>query len=318
MSDALNRATLRSRYRISGRLVIDTALHIGGGRGASTVTDSPVVRPATGEPFIPGSSLKGAFRAAVERLAPLLGLRTCQLADGYRDCLSANRDLSEQYQVIRGKIGRELRDDNETYPAIRALQQAIDRLGPTSPSLDALGWPNWTREIISEKHLLALLDTLLCDTCKTFGSVHLASAVYFHDLPVDGDWHEVFQIRDGVGIDRDSERAKEQIKFDYEVVPPETTFTFRLTLENPRDRDLSLVALGLQEFMEGMVPIGGIRSRGLGRCHLENVKVAWVDLTNAEARKSYLLERRMEEQDGTTFVSRHIGALVGEEEGGDV
>lgn len=318
MSSALNRTDLRSRYLITGRLVMDTALHIGGGREASTVTDSPVVRDATGEPFIPGSSLKGAFRAAVERLAPLLGLRTCQLADGYPDCLSTNRQLGERYQVIRGQIGRTLPDNPETRQALTALDEAIGSLGPTPQALAELDWPNWVGRTIGEGHLLALLDTLLCDTCKTFGSVHLASAAYFHDLPVDGNWHDVFQIRDGVGIDRDSERAKEQIKFDYEVVPPQTTFAFRLTLESPTARDLRLVALGLQEFMEGMVSIGGIRSRGLGCCHLENVKVAMVDLTDAAARKAYLMERRMEEEDGTAFVSRHIGALVGEEEGGDV
>jgi CRISPR/Cas system CSM-associated protein Csm3 (group 7 of RAMP superfamily) len=310
MSD-LNRANLRSRYHVIGRLVMDTALHIGGGREASTITDSPVVRDVTGEPFIPGSSLKGAFRAAVERLVPLLGLRTCQLADSYADCLSTNRDLSEQYQVIRGQLGRELRDDNDTRQAIRALRQTIDRLNPASPSLAALGWPNWAGQTISERHLLALLDVLLCETCKTFGSVHLVSAAFFHDLPVDGTWYDTFQIRDGVGIDRDSERAKEQIKFDFEVVPPQTAFTFGLTLENPSDRDLGLVAIGLQEFTQGMVPIGGIRSRGLGRCHLADLKVAWVDFSDERARKDYLVTGKMSEEAGPAFIARHVAALVG-------
>jgi CRISPR/Cas system CSM-associated protein Csm3 (group 7 of RAMP superfamily) len=307
----LNRADLRSRYRITGRLVIDTALHIGGGREASTITDSPVVRDVTGEPFIPGSSLKGAFRATVERLAPLLGLRTCQLADGYEDCLSTNRNLGEQYQVIRGQLGRELRDDNEMRQAISTLQQAIDGLGQDAPTLAAMGWPNWAGQTISERHLLALLDGLLCETCKTFGSVHLVSAAFFHDLPVDGTWYDTFQVRDGVGIDRDSERAKEQIKFDFEVVPPQTAFQFGLTLENPRARDLGLVAIGLQEFVQGMVPIGGIRSRGLGRCHLADLKLAWVDFTDERARKDYLVTGKMSEEDGPTFIARHVAALVG-------
>ncbi len=308
----LNRADLRSRYRITGRLVIDTALHIGGGHEASTITDSPVVRDVTGEPFIPGSSLKGAFRATVERLAPLLGLRTCQLSDGYRDCLSTNRDLSEHYQVIRGQLGRELRDDNDTRQAIRALQQAVDQLDPACPKLAALGWPNWAGQTISERHLLAMLDVLLCKTCKTFGSVHLVSAAFFHDLPVDGTWYDTFQIRDGVGIDRDSERAKEQIKFDFEVVPPQTAFKFGLMLENPSNRDLGLVAIGLQEFVQGMVPIGGIRSRGLGRCHFEKIKVEGVDLGNPNTMKAYLLDRTMTSQPTDAFIRSHLGALLNE------
>ncbi len=311
MSELLNRGVLRSRYRITGRLVMDTALHIGGGREASTVTDSPVVRTATGEPFIPGSSIKGAFRAAVERLAPLMGLRTCQLAENYPDCLSTNRELSKHYQTIRGYLGRELREE-EAKQAIEELERAIEKLQPASPSLKESGWPEWFGKTITEEHLLALLDVLLCDTCKTFGSVHLSSVAFFCDLPVDGEWHGLFQIRDGVGIDRDSERAREQIKFDYEVVPPQTAFKFELILENPSRRDLGLIALGLQEFVQGMIPIGGIRSRGLGRCHLEDLKVTWVDFTDEKARKEYLLNGAMTKEDGDAFIANHIKALLEE------
>lgn len=314
MSDDLNRADLRSRYRITGRLVMDTALHIGGGRESSPITDSPVVKDAAGQPFIPGSSLKGAFRAAVERLVPLLGprLRTCQLAEGFPNCLSTNRSLSQHYQVIRQQLGRVLPSDPDTLEAIQGLKQAIDRLAPLSPSLAALHWPHWPEQtIITEKHLLALLDVLLCETCKTFGSVHLASVAFFHDLPLDGTWYDAFQVRDGVGIDRDSERAREQIKFDFEVVPPQTAFEFGLTLENPRDPDLALVALGLREFLQGMVPIGGIRSRGLGRCHLTDLKVAGVDFTSEQARKEYLVTGKMSDKDVASFIADCVGSLPG-------
>ena len=36
----LDRSQLRGRYRITGDIVMDTALHIGG-HGTSTITDSP-------------------------------------------------------------------------------------------------------------------------------------------------------------------------------------------------------------------------------------------------------------------------------------
>ena len=105
-----------------------------------------------------------------------------------------------------------------------------------------------------------------------FGSTHLASAALFHDAPLTHLWRDLpelpTQIRDGVGIDRDSERAVKGVKFDFEVVPAQTTFEFNLVLENPTDEALGLIALGLQEFRGGMVALGGIRSRGLGRCHL--------------------------------------------------
>lgn len=269
----LNRAQLRARYHITGRIVMDTALHIGG-RGAATVTDSPVIRDGEGRPFIPGSSLKGAFRAAVERIVPNIpGLHTCGLSDTDGACANQLRERTKDQQL-------------------------------------------------KEAEMLALLDEVLCDTCRTFGTTHLASVALFHDAPISKIWRELpevpTQIRDGVGIDRDSERAREGIKFDFEVVPPQTSFDFTLLLENPANRDLGLVALGLQEFIGGMIPLGGIRSRGLGRCHLEKVKVQHVDFSNPEALKAYLLEERIEdrwiEEPADEFIKTHLSALLGEEE----
>jgi CRISPR-associated RAMP protein (TIGR02581 family) len=250
MNTTLDRSQLRARYRITGRIVLETALHIGGGRNPSAATDSPVVRDGAGRPFIPGSSIKGAFRAAVERLVPNIpGLRTCGLSDAPEAC--ANR------------LREELKD----------------------------------RKNIPEAELLELLDRILCDTCRTFGTTHLASVALFHDAPISEPWRSLpevpTQIRDGVGIDRDSERAREGIKYDFEVVPPQASFDFTLTLENPSERDLGLIALGLQEFIAGMIPLGGIRSRGLGRCHLEEVKIEWVDFSDPKAMTAYLLEGQM-------------------------
>ncbi|MDZ7339613.1 MAG: CRISPR-associated RAMP protein Csx7 [candidate division KSB1 bacterium] len=267
MTQPLNRSHLRARYRITGRIVMDTALHIGGGRNPSAATDSPVVRDGAGRPFIPGSSLKGAFRAAVERLVPNIPhLRTCGLSDATDACANRLRD--------------ELKD----------------------------------RKNIPEDELLAILDRILCDTCRTFGTTHLASVALFQDAPISEVWSNLpevpTQVRDGVGIDRDSERAREGIKYDFEVVPPQTSFDFALTLENPTERDLGLVALGLQEFIAGMIPLGGIRSRGLGRCHLEEVRIESVDLTDPETMMAYLLERRMTPQPVDEFIRSQVSALL--------
>ena len=57
------------RMRLEGVVSTRTALHIGaGGSGDALGTDSPVVRTAAGEPYIPGSSLKGVLRSAAESL----------------------------------------------------------------------------------------------------------------------------------------------------------------------------------------------------------------------------------------------------------
>ncbi len=58
-------------YTFRGDLVLSGALHIGSG-GGNEDTDATIIRDAQGKPYIPGSSLRGAFRAAIERLAPTL------------------------------------------------------------------------------------------------------------------------------------------------------------------------------------------------------------------------------------------------------
>ena len=95
----LDRSQLRGRYRIIGDIVMDTALHIGG-HGTSTITDSPIIRNGDNQPFIPGSSLKGAFRAAVERIVPNIPrLRTCGLADTDESCARKLRDETKDRRL---------------------------------------------------------------------------------------------------------------------------------------------------------------------------------------------------------------------------
>jgi CRISPR/Cas system CSM-associated protein Csm3 (group 7 of RAMP superfamily) len=295
MDTSLDRSHLRQRYLFAGVLTLDTGLHIGGGRDTSAVTDSPVIRDGLGRPFIPGSSFKGAFRSAVERLLPNLpGFRACGVfaatkgtsnntnGDGGEasatECLSVSEKLSTAYGVLKGAAARGNKLGLGSAEAIKRHGEA----------LKALRREAWLGETLSDAHLLDVLSQLLCDTCKTFGSPHLAAVAQFHDLPEMEPWIETTQIRDGVGIDRDSERAVPHIKFDYEVVRALSTFHFRLTLENPTDRDLALVALGLMEFIEGMIPLGGIRSRGLGRCRLKDVEMSMVDFTRVEHIQAYL------------------------------
>ena len=251
-----SRARLRERYVFEGRLVMDTALHLGGGRETITATDSPILRDAGGQPFIPGSSLKGAFRSAVERLAPALGYRSCALLSDEANCftMTTNKSLKDDYQQMASRVGRETG--------------------------------------MTEDRLMAWLDENLCDTCRLFGSTVVASRVRFADLPVAQDsWLGISQVRDGVGINRDTERAEDRIKYDFEVVPPGTAFLFNMVVENPTPADKALLAIGLAEFESGMVPMGGIRSRGLGRCRLIVGPINHWDFTDADALKAYLLTR---------------------------
>lgn len=59
--------TLQNRFMVTGELVCQTALRIGAGRSTEPIgTDLPVIKDGQGNPFIPGSSLKGILRSRVE------------------------------------------------------------------------------------------------------------------------------------------------------------------------------------------------------------------------------------------------------------
>ncbi len=236
----MNKRTFEHRYLFTGRLVLKTGLHLGSGWAVGTPSDSPVVRTPDGKPFIPGSSFKGAFRSTVEKLTPATGLTSCWLMGG-QGCIGAQGQEQKDFD-------RERQKDDE----------------------------RWTGET-----LLVKLESELCDTCKLFGSPYRASRILFADLlppKEDSLSAKMIQIRDGVAIHRDSEKAVDRLKYDYEVVAPAQTFQVQIWLEDPSPNDLALTSLGLSEFVSGFGYLGGKRSRGLGNCQIEELAIYHLDL----------------------------------------
>lgn len=179
---------------------------------------------------------------------------------------------------------------------------------------------NW-----NETQLADVLKKELCDTCQLFGSPFSVSKVFFSDLYVE-EWAEAIQRRDGVAIDRDSEKAVDGLKYDYEVISVGSTFKMQIVLENPDDIDLGLVCLGLNEFGSGMGGIGGMRSRGLGNCKIIELVGYELDLTDPQTLIAdpqtdtnplhrYLVGKTLEEKmtkvdDMDRFLKKHIGVLL--------
>lgn len=137
--------------------------------------------------------------------------------------------------------------------------------------------------IRTDQELAAQAAAKLCDTCKLFGSPFFGSKVLFDDLYLLEGQDGIVERRDGVAIHRDSGRAFDRRKFDFEVTAAGQRFDFRLTLENSTDMDRALIAVGLTEFMAGHVRIGGYTSRGLGACQLKNVSIFHVDFDTPDA-----------------------------------
>lgn len=286
------RYELRNRYLFKGQLVMQTGLHIGGGRASLSPSDSPVVLTPTGHPFIPGSSFKGALRSTVEKLVPELPksaeLSSCALIE-----------LPEELQI---KESRQL-SGNKSCPTAR-------RRGIVTVRRE---WERDGKDYDTEQ-----LDLpYLCSTCRLFGSPFAASRINVNDLYLTSDeWAGSIQVRDGVAIDRDSETAKDGLKYDFEVVPASATFNLHITLENATAEDLQLISIGLSEFIHGFAMIGGKRSRGLGACELRNLTVSSLELDDPSISqqerhrrlKNYLISREFStpEEPGKDFLQRYI------------
>lgn len=141
--------TFEGRLEITADLVAETGLRVGiGGEAAEpTASDLPLIRDAQGNPFIPGSTLRGVLRSHVERIVRAL-------EDSSRDGKGAcNPVVGEQWCITREEMTN-LRDQ---------ARQKGDL---------------WLAEQVWEKS---------CRVCRVFGSPWLASRVKVADLHLIGE-----------------------------------------------------------------------------------------------------------------------------------
>ncbi len=248
-----------TRYTFTGQLVLKGALHIGSGSGGSlgsdqTVTDATVVRDSHGRAYIPGSSLRGVLRSAVYSYAP---------------ALFPDDRLGELYD-----------DDEDREKNIRERIESLDLA-------------------TSEVRLQELLDTWLTPAERLFGTVFWASPLLIPDLyPTKRDANKpepvlAGEVRHGVGIDRDTGAAREQVKYDFEVLPSGQCFELLLRCEMPTACESTwtkLLALALRLLEQGEISLGGRLARGVGQVELRDLRVYRLQLDRAGLRAALLAD----------------------------
>lgn len=239
-------------YTFRGILTLQGALHIGSGGGDAN-TDATIVRDSRGIPYIPGSSVRGAFRAAIERLAPPL------LA------FVPSRTDDQAFQKM--------------------LQEQIEHLR-------------------DEAAIQSYLHTTLNSIERLFGTTYWASPLTIPDLSLVAGAPEAQEIRHGVGIDRDTGAAKEQIKYDFEVLPRGHAFHFIMRCAFPSDYETDwqwerLLAIGLRLMEQGELPLGGRVARGVGQVQLQQLEVFLLDEADRSALLSALLSDHPDQRCGT-------------------
>ncbi len=107
--------TLRARYRLTAQLVTVSAVRVGAGKATDiSASDAPIMRDGRGRPFLPGSSLKGALRAGLERVLRAIDaaeLKTCDPLDRKLSCSAKLQELKKQRQEQGDRDNAELQLD---------------------------------------------------------------------------------------------------------------------------------------------------------------------------------------------------------------
>jgi CRISPR-associated protein Csm3 len=88
---------LEKRVIFNGTIDAATPLHIGSGKPEVEVgqVDMPVLTDPSGQPYIPGSSLKGRVRAEAERIARKEGINVCKPPDVRNMCGSTKAKVDD-------------------------------------------------------------------------------------------------------------------------------------------------------------------------------------------------------------------------------
>lgn len=257
-----------NRYVIEGELTAVTALHIGAAEDVFKPNGckNPFFRNGNGMPLIPGSSLKGAMRSFLEQYLSSESGRSLFLEEQMnypKDICNEESPCAEPKQDgVLKKLLKERGKDSQKNLAEYLFGTGKERVGK------------------------------LCIICRLFGSPYSGAKFSVRDAGViEETFQEKFEIRSGVAIDRNLGTSIDGKKFETEVIPEGTKFSFRAILENGDEMEWNIIKQLLWAMELGLVSIGGMKSRGLGEIRLENVRYQNIN-TNNIAR--YLSEGNIE------------------------
>jgi CRISPR-associated RAMP protein (TIGR02581 family) len=236
--------TFWSRLSLTGEFTLETGLRIGVGDG--------VALDSAGNPIIPGSTFRGALRAYIE--AALRGMHDPQ------------RDKKVTINV-RGQDGRPM-------PVTRTVTLCCDSVDKRDDAnyqgcLTKTIVAKWEADPVLRPNLDTALTDCSCQVCRLFGAAWLAGKVVIPDLVLsNGDWSGDLQMRGGLAVSRDRDIAIKDSAYQREYVPAGLTFRFQLVAEHVTPTEQGIIVLGIRAFENGLISLGGDRSRGFGRGRL--------------------------------------------------
>ncbi len=161
---------------------------------------------------------------------------------------------------------------------------------------------------------IEILSKELCMACKIFGSPSYISKVYFSDsypIKEEGIYYFSLGRKPGIAIDRRTGAVRRGALYDVEFVEPGSKFTFNLTARNLPNYALGLLAKIIVDLNNGVLRIGGFKTRGFGRISFIKVdhSISGASYDNDKVFKGFTDKKRLwfdkedldVEYDGTTW-----------------
>ncbi|MFY9823115.1 MAG: CRISPR-associated RAMP protein Csx7 [Thermoanaerobaculia bacterium] len=207
--------------------------------------------------------LRPRSHEALERLVLFEFRLTCRT--GLHIGAGKSADLAgSDLPVLRDAAGRPLVPGSSLRGILRSGVEALQlSLGLNEVrSLNDSDVSKSSEDFAKRWREMTLVERLFGRVAEKRGAFSYGSRLQISDAVANGD--VAVELRDGVGIDRETRTAGTGVKFDLEVVPAGTTFAGKIRFKNPADHEIGLLAQALWMLDEGGLLLGGKSARGLG------------------------------------------------------
>jgi len=270
-------------FKIVGMLnfKVSSSLHVGGG---GEEVRREFLRLPTGELVIPSSTWKGAFRNLSEQLARNnkfsgIAALAAELYSEGRGGVTYRSDR-EKFDEFTRTFVETLRGNVSTGIDHKELVSTMMELGYTRQELKEVVEKGIdTRDGMARKMAEDYL-AIHCPIGRLYGNLTIAGKVRFLDTIFKAATH----FRPGVGIERSSNKVKENLLYFIEAVSSGTLLKLTFIADNlvPKTDDSKLFANTLETIGFMGLSIGGRKSAGMGELKLINSNFYVVDLRKDE------------------------------------
>jgi CRISPR-associated protein Csm3 len=262
----MNKIQLKQKIKIDGTIEILTGIHIGGSSSTLEIggIDANVIKKANGEPYIPGSSLKGKLRYLLElQKYPLIK------KDDLLDADEKN-NLKKASLEVKNKILREL---HNKYPqgyfsnSIHTFfdptysDSIIKIFGNSADATSEISGP--TRLIVRDSDLIQ--ESIFEDVEKKEHNEKFKSLELTY---TESKWENTINRVDSSANPRQLERVPVGAKFKFE-------FIFNVFDDN--DGELLKELISAMELLEDDY-LGGSGTRGYGKVKFRNITLTRKDV----------------------------------------